>query len=70
MIYSVKQQVNIGDLVDRVSAIQGKSIDWEGRIKYDMFKAIGDEMQKNLNGTVQIHEDRMRQIREMELRVI
>lgn len=70
MIYSVKQQVSIDALVDRISSMQGHNIDWEGRTTAEMFNAIGDEMQKNLRSTVQIHEDKMRQIREIELRVI
>jgi len=70
MIYGVRQMIQIDEMLDKISSIQGYNIDWEKRTSTELFKAISEEMQKNLIQEVKLHEDSMTRTREMELRLV
>jgi len=71
MIYGIKQTVNIDMLREEILQAQGTKIDWEDRIKKEMFYKMGDELYKNLNSSVEFNTDNDRGIKvgELELAV-
>ena len=71
MVYSAKQTINSDEFMDRINSNMGVSaIDWEARAIGELFNGIGQELKKNMSHTVRTHDDSIRGLRELELRIV
>ena len=70
MIYGARQKIQVDEIIDKISSIQGSKINWERRTCTELFRSISEEMQENLMQEVKLHEDSIARTREMELRLV